>query len=388
MRLDQPTLEIVLMIVNLISCIVMITLWRINTGEKGPEVWALAAGSGTAAFFVMIFYPFIGNYAIFINNFGTLATYLFLLEGVLRFRGYKREPQRKVLMVFLLALFFLISFLNRDFPTARYLTYDIISFILLSLAAFFMLHRTRGIETAVHSISSGAFLLLAFSFAYRWSLALSGQIEAVQVGSTQHPFQAILFLIGLPFTVGWTYGLVIAIIYRTQKRLTEIATRDELTGLHNRRSLDKNIEQIFRGSNIIERHFLLLLFDINGFKAINDSYGHSYGDRILMQVAEDIQESIREDDFAVRFGGDEFVVLMYYEHDFDMELMLERLREAVESRKILDGRQVQLRVSIGTAVYPDDGLSMDELLLVADRRMYEEKYRRQLLSEVTNNITA
>ncbi len=100
MQLDQRTLEIVLMIVNLISCIVMIFLWRMNSSEKGPECWALSAAMATAAFFVMVFYSSIGNYAIFLNNAGRLTSHMFMLEGILRFRDIGKASKRKVAIFF------------------------------------------------------------------------------------------------------------------------------------------------------------------------------------------------------------------------------------------------------------------------------------------------
>ena len=121
---------------------------------------------------------------------------------------------------------------------------------------------------------------------------------------------------------------------------------------------------------------------MNDFKAINDRYGHTFGDLILVNVAETIREVIREDDFAVRYGGDEFVLIMRYQQGFDREMMLKRLRNSIEKVFKIKERQVRLRVSIGSAVFPDDGRSMDELLFIADHKMYQEKKDRQLVSIV------
>ena len=382
MRLDQPTLEVILMIVNLFSFLVMLALWRINSDEKGPEIWVIAAGMGTAAFFVMIFYGAIGNYAIFLNNFGSLAVYLLILEGILRFRGVGKPEQRKILILCLMIVFLIASYANRDYPAVRYLVYDTFSVIILMLSAVFILYRTRKLETAIHSIAACSFLLLAAAFSYRWYLAFSGNIESVLLGSTQHPFQAILFMIGVPFTIGWTYGLVIAMVYRAHRKLIDIASRDELTGLANRRNMIQYMNRLTQESGLKDGQFLLLLLDINGFKEVNDSNGHAFGDKILCHVAGVIEGSIRDNDYAVRYGGDEFVIIMGYQDGLNKDLMIERIRSAVELKKIIIGWQVQLRVSIGTALYPIDGLTMDELILKADSRMYEEKRRRQLNTEV------
>jgi diguanylate cyclase (GGDEF)-like protein len=382
MQLDQRTLEVVLMIVNLMSCAVMFVLWRMSSSEKGPECWALSAAMVAAAFFSMVFYSSIGNYAIFLNNVGTLTSHLFMLEGILRFRDIGQASKRRLFIIVLIVIFIVVSYLNRSFPTARYLFHDFTSVTVMALAAYFILYRTRGMETLVHSISAISFVVLGLFFAYRWNLAYSGIIETSLLGSTQHPFQVILFLMGIPYAIGWTYGLILVVIYRANSQLKNMAAKDALTGLNNRRCFDQVMSCFIDESQIKGQKFLVILLDLNDFKAINDSYGHTFGDLILINVAESIREVIREDDFAVRYGGDEFVLIMRYQQGFDRELMLNRLRHSIEKKFILKERQIRLRVSIGSAVYPDDGRSMDELLFVADHKMYQEKNDRQLVSIV------
>jgi diguanylate cyclase (GGDEF)-like protein len=382
MQLDQRTLEVVLMIVNLMSCAVMLVLWRMSSTEKGPECWALSAAMATAAFFSMVFYSSIGNYAIFLNNAGVLTSHLFMLEGILRFRGFGKASKRRVIIICLIILFIVVSYFNRGFPTARYLFFDFTSVTIMALAAFFILYRTRGMETLVHSISAISFVVLGLLFAYRWNLAYSGIIETSLLGSTQHPFQVVLFLMGIPYAIGWTYGLIMAVIYRANGQLKNMAAKDALTGLDNRRCFDQVMSCFIDESQSKGQRFLLILLDLNDFKAINDSYGHTFGDLILVKVAETIREAVREDDFTVRYGGDEFVITMRYQQGFDRELMLKRLRDSIEKKFKIKERQVRLRVSIGFAVYPDDGRTMDELLFIADHRMYQEKKDRQLVSIV------
>ena len=386
MQLDQRTLEVVLAIVNLMSFAVMFILWRINTSEKGPDFWALAALIATLGFFSMIFFPIIGNYAIFLNNALTLMTYLFILEGILRFRGFGDESKRYVLLTVSVAFFLVMSFLLRNNPAYRYLFYDTTTIIIIGLALYFMLYRTTKMEKVAHLVASGAFLMLILSFARRWYLAFSGAIEILQNGSTQHPYQSILFLIGIPWTIGWTYGLVIALINKNQNRLITLAAQDELTSLSNRRSLSCSVNSLISAYRLKGGKFLICLIDLNGFKSINDSYGHSFGDQILVQIAEMIKSSIREEDLAIRYGGDEFVIVMPGRGIENKDMMKERIRNAVETRFSLNNRQVIVRASIGFAAYPDDGANNDELLHIADYRMYQEKQSRQLYSQVASKI--
>lgn len=381
--LDQPTLEIVLAIVNLLAFLIMLVFWYINRSESGPMIWAIASFHAAVGFFIMLLYPLFGNYMIFINNYCVLSTFLFLLEGILRFRGIGLKSRRKPYIIFLLFLFLLVSYINRDYPTNRYLTHDFISVILLSLSAYYMLYRTRKAETLVHLFSSTAFAFMALAFLYRWYLAASGAIETVANGSTQHPFQVVLFLMGIPWTLGWTYGFGLAMIFRSRQELVALANQDVLTGLDNRRSLNNCIKHMLSGGKTKKQQFLLILIDINGFKIINDTYGHTFGDEILITTAETIRQAIRENDFAIRFGGDEFIVLMHFLESGEIEPLVNRLRDSLEKVRNQPSTNLQLRVSIGTAIYPDDGDSIDKLLKVADIRMYAEKNESKLGSEVT-----
>jgi diguanylate cyclase len=313
-----------------------------------------------------------------------------ILEGVLRFRGIGLESRRKPYIIFFLLLFLFVSYINRDYPTNRYLTHDSISIILLSLGAYYMLYRTRKVESIVHLFTAAAFVFMAMGFAYRWYLAASGAIETVAVGSTHHPFQVVLFLMGIPWTLGWTYGFGLAMTFRSRQQLTAMANQDALTGLDNRRCLNNCIKHMLIGGKIKEQQFLLILIDINGFKIINDTFGHNFGDEVLITTAETIREAIRENDFAIRFGGDEFIVLMHFLESSEIEPLVKRLRDSLETVRNLPSMSLQLRVSIGTAIYPDDGDSIDKLLQVADIRMYNEKNENKLLSKVTffSNQTA
>jgi len=388
--LDQPTLEIVIAIVNLISFLIMLVFWQIHRSENGPLIWAIASFHVVVGFFIMLLYPLYGNYMIFINNYCTLSSILLILEGVLRFRGIDLESRRKPFIIVLLLLFLLVSYINRDYPTNRYLTHDFISVILLSLGAYYMLYRTRKVESIVHLFTAAAFVFMAMGFAYRWYLAASGAIETVAVGSTHHPFQVVLFLMGIPWTLGWTYGFGLAMTFRSRQQLTAMANQDALTGLDNRRCLNNCIKHMLIGGKIKEQQFLLILIDINGFKIINDTFGHNFGDEVLITTAETIREAIRENDFAIRFGGDEFIVLMHFLESSEIEPLVKRLRDSLETVRNLPSMSLQLRVSIGTAIYPDDGDSIDKLLQVADIRMYNEKNENKLLSKVTffSNQTA
>ncbi len=147
--------------------------------------------------------------------------------------------------------------------------------------------------------------------------------------------------------------------------LTEIALKDEMTGLYNKRFF----EFIFDRYEKAEIETGIIFIDLDGFKQINDKYGHMFGDRVIKETASIIKNQIRDIDYAFRFGGDEFVVMVFGDND-SLKKAAERISNKILSVS-LDG--VFLKCSIGYAHYPTDGSNLKDVLKLADERMYENK---------------
>ena len=120
----------------------------------------------------------------------------------------------------------------------------------------------------------------------------------------------------------------------------------------------------------------LLFVDLDGFKPVNDTFGHSSGDLVLKQVGERLKSVLRSGDMVGRIGGDEFVLLLPYTNAENAEAIATRVREAIDALPAVDGR-VKISTSVGVASYPHDGHDGRTLLHVADQRMYEDKFRRR-----------
>jgi two-component system cell cycle response regulator len=160
------------------------------------------------------------------------------------------------------------------------------------------------------------------------------------------------------------------------ERLREMSVKDELTGLCNRRGFYTLADHQCRMANRLKRGIYLLFADFDKLKQLNDRYGHKEGDLALIKTAAILRETFRDSDIIARIGGDEFVVFPIGAADDDVEKTLARFHEnlAESHRPIRNGG---LSLSIGIAYYdPAAPCSIDELLVRADRSMYERKKMR------------
>jgi diguanylate cyclase len=157
-------------------------------------------------------------------------------------------------------------------------------------------------------------------------------------------------------------------------QIVRMATFDTLTDLPNRRTLTERIEHAIQAARRNQTLFAVLFMDLDGFKTINDSLGHTVGDEVLKAFAQRLLHCVRGGDTVARLGGDEFVVLLEHIASPDdaghmAESVLERMRKGVWA----DSQPLQVMPSIGIALFPQDGETADVLLKHADAAMYEAK---------------
>ena len=159
-----------------------------------------------------------------------------------------------------------------------------------------------------------------------------------------------------------------------QEKLREDAIRDSLTGLFNRRYLDAMIPIEIASAKRTKIPITILVMDLDHFKSINDTHGHQVGDGVLQAIGNTLRMNIRAGDIACRYGGEEFVLVLPGMKNGDAKTRAEILRARIEAQLIGEkGRELKVTVSIGAAVYPDDGDSRDGLISVADNALYRAK---------------
>ena len=163
-----------------------------------------------------------------------------------------------------------------------------------------------------------------------------------------------------------------------QNNINYLAYYDSLTNLPNRQLFNDRVHQVLVRAQRNELKFSLLFMDMDCFKAINDTHGHLIGDRVLQQVATRILGCLRAEDTLSRYGGDEFALLLPDVADqHGVTTVAEKILSEVRKPFHINEHELQLRLSIGIAIYPSTGTDLDILLQNADIAMYHvKKYRK------------
>ncbi|PHM17279.1 MAG: hypothetical protein CJD30_07170 [Sulfuricurvum sp. PD_MW2] len=157
-----------------------------------------------------------------------------------------------------------------------------------------------------------------------------------------------------------------------KERYDYMAHHDPLTGLPNRLSLIETLQ--LKSIDTLDSHFALMFFDLDGFKEINDSFGHRFGDQVLIQFSKLLEEIFPKETLIIRTGGDEFVVLLESKFDHhSIQMYMGNLLQMLNTPFIIDQIEVYVTVSIGISLYPDDTMNYEELLQKADAAMYKAK---------------
>lgn len=167
-------------------------------------------------------------------------------------------------------------------------------------------------------------------------------------------------------------------LVEAMQELESSAHMDALTGLPNRALFQDRLHQTLARAKRHQQMFGLLFIDIDRFKQVNDRFGHAIGDGLLQRVVDRLKSSSRQSDAIGRWGGDEFLVLLPETNSLESALHVAAKLEASISQKplVIDGCTCNVSLSIGHAIFPDDGETPEELISLADQRMYLQKRAR------------
>ncbi len=319
--------------------------------------------------------------------FSTVAGFVLIAFSVVNFLYYSRNlGVFELLSGFLLLFNVLIYRTHKNLRTATFL------FLLILLSLFTILILTGGIKNTgifwSFSFPLMTFFLESSSIALVWNSLFLVNVLFIHylsaVGVIQTPYSSGTLLWFIPIYIVFTAPAFIysKLVNRVLATIYDTAIKDPLTGIYNRAFalafLKKAIEQVKRR----ELHNLCISYiDLDNFKFVNDMYGHTTGDRVLREVAIFFENSFRKSDVVARIGGDEFLIIFTNCNRAFIEKRIEKLKEEFEK----SFREYYISISYGVAVYPEDADSLECLLEVADRRMYEKKLEAEARSAMERN---
>jgi len=219
--------------------------------------------------------------------------------------------------------------------------------------------------------------LLQVAVVFICHLLLAAAMPGLDVMSLSYASQAVGQL--APFLlVAYLTTTLSADITEARERIENLAQNDSLTGLYNLRMFNEVWQREHLASERDRGVYALLMIDMDKLKDINDAFGHEAGNSAITLVAQCLLRSIRTTDYAARFGGDEFAVLLPGASPEVAEAVIKRVRHNVYKTTLdLRSRMIRCSVSIGVVNYPKDGRDMRELLSMADRKMFRDKELRR-----------
>ncbi|MBI4838449.1 MAG: diguanylate cyclase [Nitrospirae bacterium] len=186
-----------------------------------------------------------------------------------------------------------------------------------------------------------------------------------------------------------TFNAMAEQIERHEKILEDLSIHDGLTELFNKREFTRRIIDEIARSKRYKSVFSLIMIDIDHFKAVNDTYGHQAGDEVLKAISAILKRGIRTVDFAARYGGEEIAVILPYINSEGAYEAAERLRKDIEAFKISISKEkaIQVTVSMGLAVFPDNADTDEKLVTAADKALYAAKHAGRNHVQIFKGLT-
>jgi diguanylate cyclase len=243
-------------------------------------------------------------------------------------------------------------------------------------------------EPGAHLLAMGLTLALCAGHASRvavrpWIALCAGTlvIFGFAAAATMHHdliyrvvgYLAIIYLFSYYETVLKYYGVLVDRLL-AKREIEHLATHDPLTNLANRRAMQQHLDVADRHWEIDGRAFAVICLDLDGFKEVNDRFGHGMGDELLRAVADRLRGTLREDDICGRLGGDEFAIIRrHLLAPLDLDILADTVIAEVSRSYVLRGKAIDIGVSVGGAIASSSLDGSEAMMVEADRALYRAK---------------
>lgn len=379
MLLDVRTLGILSAFMPFVLGIIMSIYWRERRTYEGFGRWVLANfvfGVGYIQISLRGILP--DFFSIVLGNAATIYAEILIYEGIRLFYGRPAFSKwNSFVFVLYLVLHTYFTYLNPNI-NIRIAIISLTLFILiwrsgLSLINSPLLELRRTTRTAGIVFLLTALLPLARSF--------HALLQSQPIDLFADPMSSWFALFGLVSILIWTFYFFLINSARLEMdleaarvELTQLAMTDPLTGLYNRRHFFERAEIEFQRATRQEHSISFLLMDVDGFKNINDNYGHDAGDEVMLYLSSILPAEIRVFDLVARFGGDEFIIMLVHVHQEQAYEIAERIRERVsQSPMTFESRTFNVQLSVGVASFDPKDDNLKTILKRADIALYLAK---------------
>lgn len=273
----------------------------------------------------------------------------------------------------------------------RWITLSVVIALLASFAALWLTFRLRHEAAQVALMRFGAAVLMGIAIAGMHYTGMMAATFPPHMPMMHHGMNGnwlavlvsvvTLFILGITLLISMLdarlqarTSLLASSLAEANKELAQLALQDTLTRLPNRVLFEDRLSQAISKADREESAFALMFMDLDGFKAVNDAFGHDVGDKLLMAVTERLQQPLSGQFTLARIGGDEFVLLAEIAAPDDAARLASTLVHAIDAPFLLGPYELVVTLSVGIALYPHDGQNDRELMFNADAAMYHTKH--------------
>lgn len=372
--LNQSIIAFLMVTAASIAAVLLFTTWRANRQMAGVRWFAGAGATGAIGFFLATLPPPHTDgpdWPMLINGGFVFAALLMVLEGSLRFM-HRPSKLRWRAGLLLVPVFVLLNWWYEDEMLAQRIFHDAAYSVVVLVAAFTMLRSVKGDDRMINSLV--AFFLMGIAGAMGARSLAAAQVDSLEA-LQQHPIHSVTLAVVVLCIMGWTYSLHMACYVRSQATLRLLLQKDPVTGLSGRqRMVDFMHREIARSERSGVR-FSYVIVDLNEFHPAAGPQDSTLADEVLIALGKRLDDYARDADFACPLGDDQFGVVLHHtptqEH---LRGAVARLRNELAQPIEVRDMSIQVDISLGMAMWPADGQTLEALEAIATQRMQAEKF--------------